>query len=160
MHAVPLPLRRQAAQVSAARPPEDDVVLALQAHAPVQEVRVRVLVCGSRTWTDEDAIYRRLLGLASEHKGDVTVVHGRADGADRLAGRAADRLRLVEEAYPADWDRYGRAAGPIRNAQMLRSGIDLVIAFWDGRSKGTKHMLAISEKAGVPVEIHQSGGVT
>ena len=56
---------------------------------------------------------------------------------------------------PADWQRYGRGAGPIRNKQIVESA-DLVIAFWDGKSNGTRSALAHAERAGVPVEFHHA----
>jgi hypothetical protein len=67
-----------------------------------------VLVCGSRAWADRTTIERRLRGLAA----DTVVLHGGARGADRLAGTLAAELGLHSEVMPAQWDRYGRAAGP------------------------------------------------
>lgn len=113
---------------------------------------MRVLVCGDRNWDDVELIYDRLEELPPRS----IVIHGAARGADILAGGVAFRLQFGVESYPADWERYGRSAGPIRNAQMLREGQpDLVIAFHADleHSKGTKHMVGIARKAGVPVEV-------
>ena len=108
------------------------------------------LVCGSRTWTDKERIRQVLL------EENVTMVrHGAARGADSLAGQVADELLLPSEAMPADWDKFGRAAGAIRNQAMLdcEPKPDIVIAFWDGKSRGTQHMIRISQAAGIPVRI-------
>lgn len=84
------------------------------------------------------------------------IIHGACRGADLLGAKVAESLGLGVEPYSADWDRYGHAAGRIRNKQMLREGKpDLVLAFHADivYSKGTKHMVSIAQVAGVPVEI-------
>lgn len=84
---------------------------------------MRLLVCGSREWTDRNAIARELISLAPD-----VVIHGDARGADIVAGTVAyqwaidERRTLRIEPYPADWTRDGKAAGPIRNARMLAEG--------------------------------------
>ena len=86
----------------------------------------RVVVSGSRHLLD----YALVLEELRRHlrAGDV-VLHGACRGADRLAGRAAIELGHAVEEWPADWDRHGPAAGPIRNAAMLDAGAGLLIAF-------------------------------
>jgi hypothetical protein len=80
----------------------------------------------------------------------AVIIHGAAPGADSIARLAAEDLGLRTEAHPADWARYGRrAAGPIRNQEMLDSGIDLVIAFPGGR--GTADMVRRARKAGITI---------
>ena len=111
---------------------------------------MRLLICGSRTWWDPVPIAAVLAACPP----DTTVVHGDARGADRLAAGLARLAGLAVEAHPADWTRDGRAAGPRRNAAMLATGIDQVVAFRvDGASPGTDHMVRIARKAGVPVRI-------
>lgn len=113
---------------------------------------MRVLVTGDRNWDDADLIEKHLKKLP---KGSV-VIEGGARGADTLAKGAATRLGFKVEEYKADWGRYKRAAGPIRNKQMLEEGKpDKGLAFHDDieHSKGTKNMIAQLEKAGVPVEL-------
>jgi hypothetical protein len=114
---------------------------------------MRILVCGDRHWTRASVISRVL--LEKVRPGDV-IIHGAARGADSLAGQLAAGIDGVTvEAYPAEWLRYGRGAGPIRNQQMLNSGIDLVLAFHASieTSRGTADMVRRAQKAGVPVEI-------
>src|SRR3989442_4834179 len=115
-----------------------------------RQQKLRVLVCGSRAWTDYDAILRR---LAQMEEGRPTIVDGAAGGADTMADRAAKTLNLTIERYPADWATYGKRAGFIRNEQMLDIGVGLVIAFWDGQSRGTQHTIESATRRGIPVEV-------
>ena len=113
---------------------------------------MRVLVCGSRDWTDAALILETLRGVA-----EVTVViHGAATGADTLAGDAARTLGIHVLPFPADWERHGRAAGPIRNQQMLDEGKPvLVLAFSENlnSSRGTADMVARARLWGVEVRL-------
>lgn len=112
---------------------------------------MRVLVCGDRNWTDPSPIMLELIKL----EGETTIVHGAARGADTLGGLAAEFLGMNVEAHPAKWQEYGRAAGPIRNQEMLDSGLDLVLAFHENisSSKGTKDMIRRAKKDGIPIKL-------
>lgn len=121
---------------------------------------MRVLVCGSRTFTDERIIRLALFGAVAEAHallGDLDVIHGGAQGADALAHQVAVNDLLDVEEYPADWDTHGKAAGPIRNQQMLDEGKpDLVLAFVDkplAESRGTADMVRRARAAGVPTYV-------
>lgn len=121
---------------------------------------MRVLVCGSRDWTDGRLIRSVLAGV----EGMSVVITGYARGADMLAVEAANEWGLPLQSYPAEWDSESRAAGPIRNARMLREGRpDRVIAFSDhlSTSKGTLDMVRRSLAAGVPVThaYHEADGM-
>jgi hypothetical protein len=114
---------------------------------------MRVLVCGARDWSDIGSIRRTLAALPP----DTVVIHGAARGADSLAGEAARELGLRVRAFPADWARYGKAAGPVRNRQMLVEGKpDRVLAFHAdlAGSKGTADMVRQARAAGVAVRIY------
>jgi acetyl-CoA carboxylase alpha subunit len=108
-----------------------------------------VLVCGSRSWRDASVIQRRLARFPER----VRVIHGDARGADKLAASIAREFGHLVEAYPADWRRHGRAAGIIRNLEMLEKKPDLVLAFWDGASTGTKHMIDAARRRDISVEV-------
>lgn len=110
---------------------------------------MRVIVCGSRRWRDRKAITDRLAELPA----DSVIVHGNAAGADRIAHQEAQKLGLLVEPHPADWEKHGKAAGPIRNREMAQMGGDLCLAFWDGSSRGTAHMIGEAEARHIPVEI-------
>lgn len=77
---------------------------------------------------------------------------GGCKGADRLGERYAMENGFEIQYYPALWEKYGRAAGPIRNEQMAQA-CDLVICFWDGKSRGTASMIRLAEQYGKPVHI-------
>lgn len=115
---------------------------------------MKLLICGDRHWTQEAPI-RKVLERYEPTA--VTVIHGDAPGADRIAGRIANEMGFSVDPFPAEWEKYGRPAGPIRNRQMLKEGPDLVVAFHSDieSSKGTKDMLEISNKAGVATELHE-----
>lgn len=111
---------------------------------------MRVLVCGSRDWTDCFAINCVLNGYLSD--GDpFTVISGMAKGADAIAAEWAVLNGQELLAFPAEWDMYGKSAGPVRNRQMLEEGKpDIVWAFKTRvESRGTNHMVNLSRKAGV-----------
>lgn len=113
---------------------------------------MRVLVCGSRTWSDRDLIMKELSKLPK----DTVIIEGEARGADSLAASVAEELGFAIMRFPADWDRYGKRAGWLRNQQMLTEGNpDRVIAFTDDLQKsiGTNNMVTLSRRAQKPVDV-------
>ena len=109
---------------------------------------MRILVCGGRDFKDRDLLYNSLLPYMNDT--NLTIIHGNASGADTLGRIWAEAFSHKVESYPADWNKYGKRAGYIRNVQMLNEGKpDLVIAFPGG--KGTQMMINLAEAAGVPV---------
>lgn len=118
---------------------------------------MRVLACGDRRWSDMVTIRRRLADLAEAELPEL-LIHGDAMGADRMAGYAAELLGIPTQPVPAEWQRYGKRAGHIRNQQMLDMAPDLVLAFHDNllASKGTRDMVRRARTAGILVRIYQS----
>lgn len=114
---------------------------------------MRVLVCGSRDWSDIHTIRMRLLRLPP----DATIVHGAAPGADTTAAWLAQDFGFTVEAHPADWKTHGKKAGVLRNIEMLDTEPHLVLAFWDGSSRGTAHTIREARKRGIPVEVIHAG---
>lgn len=108
-----------------------------------------ILVCGSRGWTDREAIRKVLCNLP---KGTI-VLHGAARGADMQADYIARELRLQVERMKPDWERYGRRAGFVRNLAMLDREPTHVYAFWDGTSRGTAHTIEEARRRSIPVTI-------
>jgi hypothetical protein len=109
---------------------------------------MRVLVCGGREFDN----WRLLKSTLSKEFGDgiFTVIEGGATGADFLARVYAKYYDLPHESFPADWKKYGKAAGIIRNQQILNEGKpDIVVAFPGGT--GTADMIRRAKKAGVKV---------
>lgn len=83
---------------------------------------------------------------------NVIIVSGHASGADSLGEKFATDHNLQCESHPADWDKHGKAAGPIRNAEMAEVA-DALIAFWDGQSKGTKSIIDLAKRKGLKVAV-------
>lgn len=107
---------------------------------------MRILVCGGRDYQD----WRKIGAVLDELQDVEWLIHGGAKGADYLAGEWAKNRGIPITVFPADWDRHGRSAGPLRNARMLAEGKpDLVVAFPGGA--GTANMVARSKEAGVRV---------
>lgn len=119
---------------------------------------MRILVCGGRDYEDYDTL-KTVLSSLQVTKGHFTaIIHGDAKGADKLAGRYAEMHNIPVARFPADWERHGKKAGPLRNKQMLAVGKpDLVVAFAGG--KGTADMIHQSKKAGVEIFDAREGGV-
>jgi hypothetical protein len=113
---------------------------------------VIVLVCGSRTWTDRETIWRRLRRLAVDDP-DLEIIHGGAGGADSIAGEWAILAEIPVRVFPADWCRLGRRAGFVRNVEMLDEHPDLVVAFQRGGSPGTQHTIDEARRRGISVEV-------
>jgi hypothetical protein len=117
----------------------------------MDEQKYRALVCGGREYSNQAKMFR-LLDVLKECEPNLLIIHGGAKGADSLGGQWALDRGVEVLVFPADWDQYGRGAGFIRNAQMLKEGKpNLVVAFSGGR--GTEHMIQSSEKAGVEVVV-------
>ena len=114
----------------------------------------RVIVAGSRGFFDYDLMWRELdelFWVSSEFDdGDIKIISGMADGADSLAIRYADERKLTKILFPANWNKYHRVAGFLRNEDMLSVATHLVV-FWDGKSSGTNHMIVIAKAKGIPV---------
>jgi hypothetical protein len=126
----------------------------------------RIIVTGSRDWTDGAAVERALLeavlvAQATGNGGTVptVIVQGGAAGADALAVAWAKDYAgrdVTVETFAADWDKHGKAAGPIRNTQMAAAGAGMVLAFPIGdrhHSPGTWHCIEACASRGIPVRI-------
>ena len=116
---------------------------------------MRLLICGNRYWSDKEAIKNVLVTLSP-----TVLIEGEAPGADTLSRICAEEMNIPVLKFSADWKKFGRAAGPIRNKQMLDKGKpNLVVAFHDNiaESKGTKNMLAQAKKAGVCTMLYNKG---
>lgn len=112
---------------------------------------MKVLVCGGREPSENmNRFVCRILYAFNGFYGIETVIHGGATGVDSYADNWTD-IRLIRRLkFPADWDKHGKAAGPIRNLQMLKEGKpDLVISFSGGR--GTANMVSLAHREGVKV---------
>lgn len=111
---------------------------------------MRIIVTGGRAYDDRAAVSRALSDAVPDPREHITLVHGDARGADRLAASVAARAGWTTEAHPvtrADWRTHGKAAGPIRNQAMADLGADLCIAF----AGGAADIVRRARAAGIPV---------
>ncbi|MFE8916829.1 SLOG family protein [Streptomyces globisporus] len=115
-----------------------------------------VIVTGSRDLEDEQKVFRALEDLWIDRVGPLFVRHGACPtGADRFASIWCDfwTKGVFEIPHPANWEKFGKAAGPIRNREMAQAGADLCLAFPLGESRGTWNCVNECKKAGIPVMV-------
>lgn len=120
---------------------------------------MKVLVCGSRTWLNQKVIEREL----AQFPDGTILIHGACRGADNISGYVARARGFEVRPYPANWGKYGKGSGPIRNQQMLDKEhpdsegayIDLVLAFHEDPNlgHGTRDMVERAQKANPPIPV-------
>lgn len=127
---------------------------------PAEKLVQKILITGDRNWDDIPRVVEALKG----YRPGTILVHGACRGADIICAAVAETLGFEVRPYPADWEKHRRAAGPIRNRQMLKEEhkpeepIDLVLAFHNNieNSSGTADMLDCVDKAGIPWDLIKS----
>lgn len=112
----------------------------------------KILITGSRWWGD----YSTICDALKEH-GPGVVIEGGARGADNMARFAAESMGWPTIQFPANWDKYGKSAGPIRNQEMIDQKPDVCLAFPLDESRGTLHCMKAAERAGIPVHVYPPG---
>ena len=112
----------------------------------------KVIIAGGRDFADYTLLKEKCEYYLQNRMPDVTVISGHASGADSLGERYAQERGLQCEQHPADWKTHGKAAGPIRNAEMAAVA-DALIAFWDGKSRGTANMIKLAKDKGLQVAV-------
>ena len=112
---------------------------------------MRLIVAGSRTFSDWPLMRKTLDEYIGDRK-DVIIISGTCRGADRMGEAYAQTKNLSVERYPADWDRYGKRAGWLRNNEMADNA-DEVIVFMCHNSKGSKMMMNIATSRGMPCKV-------
>lgn len=114
----------------------------------------RVIIAGTRNFSN----YSLLVEYADKKLAEVSkrdsieIVSGGASGADALGERYAKERGYCIRRFDAEWKRYGRAAGPRRNKQMAKYA-DALLAYWDGKSRGTKNMIELAKANGLKVGV-------
>jgi hypothetical protein len=123
----------------------------------------KVLICGDRNWLDRETICAWIAML--QDWGYKFVIEGEAPGADTIAREEAEAAHMIilsrdstAKGFPAQWSQYGRAAGPIRNREMLDQRPDLVLAFHPDitKPKGTADCIKEAKRRGIEVILCQS----
>jgi hypothetical protein len=122
---------------------------------PTRRRLPRVLVTGSRAWPYPSGVRMALSTVWRGLGMPIRVVHGACPtGADLTAADWATEhscAYIEQERHPADWASHGHAAGPIRNAEMVKAGAVICLAFPHGDSRGTRGCMKLAADAGIPV---------
>ena len=125
---------------------------------------LRIIVAGGRDFNDFPLLMNKCIGIIAtvtkeENTIDkIRIVSGSARGADKLGEQYAQIAHYDVSRFPAAWDIYGKSAGYRRNADMAKfaseeGNIGILIAFWDGKSRGTKHMIDLAKRYGLDVYV-------
>lgn len=122
---------------------------------------LRIIIAGSRDFNDYELLKKEVLNILKQNnrpKDTVKIISGTARGADTLGEQFAKEFGLKVTRFVPDWDGLGKRAGYVRNAEMAKFAVEgnndgMLIAFWNGTSKGTKHMIDLAEKTGLEVHI-------
>ena len=118
---------------------------------------MKVIIAGSRSFQDYETLKTyctHILSHAVQRGEEVTVLSGTARGADELGELFANDMGFTVERYPADWEAYGKMAGFKRNKEMAENA-DALIAFWDGKSRGTKHMINLAKHRWLDYRVYE-----
>jgi hypothetical protein len=108
----------------------------------------RIAIVGSRNFSKPELVFNFVKQLSE----DTVIVSGGARGVDTWAELAAKKRGLGLLVFPAEWDKYGKRAGYLRNITIVEN-CDKVVAFWDGQSRGTQHTVSIAKSKNIPVKI-------
>lgn len=115
-------------------------------------MRHRAIIAGGREFNDPDLVSSVMLRLFPDRDQIEYIISGTARGADAAGEKWAIANAVPVIRMPAQWVTHGRVAGMIRNAAMAKRGTYLV-AFWDGKSRGTKNMIETATRAGLKVHV-------
>ena len=116
----------------------------------------RFIVAGCRSFDNYQLLSDTMDNFLKIHDYDLEIVSGTCRGADQLGERYASERQLICKRFPANWNRYGKTAGPIRNRQMAEYA-NYLVAFWDGNKirSGTWNMITTATKLKLHVEVVQ-----
>lgn len=117
----------------------------------MSEYTFKVIIAGSRTFTDY-AFLKKSCEHLLQNKERIEIVSGGARGTDKLGERFAKEKEYGLKVFNADWNTFGKSAGVRRNKEMANYA-NALIAFWDGKSKGTKHMIDFAKEKGLNVRV-------
>lgn len=112
---------------------------------------MKIIIAGGRDFNDFDLLCQKT-DIILSRQSEIEIVSGTANGADKLGERYAQERGYPIKRFPADWSRWGKRAGYFRNEEMAEYA-DALIVFWDGSSRGTKHMIDIAIARGLDIRI-------
>lgn len=113
---------------------------------------MKVIIAGGRDFNDFEMLKNFCDSVLVNVEKPISIVSGVAPGADSLGEKYAKLRGYTIVQFPADWDRYGKSAGYRRNSEMAEYG-DALIAFWDGKSKGTEHMINLAKARELKIRV-------
>lgn len=122
---------------------------------------LRIIIAGSRNFDDYEILKTEVVNIVkyfNRPRKYIKIISGGAKGADKLGEKFAEEYQMQVKRFIPDWDGLGRRAGVIRNDEMARYAVadnskGMLIAFWDGESRGTMHMINLAKKHGLMVHI-------
>jgi hypothetical protein len=119
---------------------------------------MRIIIAGTRTFNDYEMFRDNVKDILSDIKtDDIEIISGHARGVDQFGERFAKEFKYKLKIFPADWNARGKSAGYLRNIEMSQYASEnkegMLIAFWDGYSKGTNHMINIAKEYKLDVRI-------
>lgn len=117
---------------------------------------MKVVVAGGRDFQNY-SLLKAVLDWLVPLEGVTEIVSGTARGADSLGERYAKESNLDLKQFPANWNAHGKSAGYLRNSEMADYA-DAVLIFWDGKSRGTGHMIELAKKKGRPLIVFDYSG--
>jgi len=120
---------------------------------------MNLIIAGGRNFTDYGLLEKEVLLFLKSHKKKnekVSIISGRAKGADTLGERFADKYGIEKILKPANWEKYGKAAGHIRNSEMAEISTHCIV-FWNGSSFGSKNMIETATKKGLKLKVVNIG---
>lgn len=125
----------------------------------MENEKQRVIIAGSRNFNAKEIVEMALLEQFGTDYNDIELIGGGAKGADKIGKQVAKEYGIPYKEFPADWGTYHNAAGPIRNRQMARYAVEgkgsgTLLAFWDGKSRGTKHMIETAYELDMNVHVY------
>jgi predicted Rossmann fold nucleotide-binding protein DprA/Smf involved in DNA uptake len=112
---------------------------------------MNLIIAGGRDFNDYNLLCNEVNRFIGKEQ-NVTIISGLARGADKLGCRFAEENKYPLRGFAAEWGKFGRAAGPIRNKLMAKNA-DALLAFWDGKSRGTAHMIDYATEMGLKVKV-------
>jgi hypothetical protein len=112
---------------------------------------MKVIIAGGRSFSDYNLL-REVCDHMLQNQVEVEIVSGKARGADSLGEKYAKEKNYTIKEFPADWEKYKKSAGYIRNKEMAEYA-DAAIVFWDGKSKGSKHMIELSQEYNLKLKV-------
>lgn len=118
----------------------------------------RIIIAGGRDFLDYLRMYTEMNVIIQNIHDDMEIISGCTKGADTLGMRYAAAMKIPCIKFPADWDKFGKRAGLIRNEEMAKYSISdnskgVLVAFWNGESRGTASMIKLAEKYGLEIHV-------